>query len=178
MTFVSEKIAVTAREFLTEKNINDSADFNEPMIKAKQSVFNWDMQFAAASLTCEIIWKIACGKNNGIEWRQLDKLFSPSPIGTHANFRGCRDYKTGNVPEIGALAFWKRGNSWQGHMGVVVAVSEDKQQFDIVDGRCLSGSDGEFITLSECTGKKVALPFRSDKLNLMGFVYAKHREID
>ncbi len=177
MTLISEKIVVTAKELLSEKNINDCLELNEPMFQAKLAQFNWDLPFASASLTCEIIWKIAIGRNSLSEWSQLDKLFSPSPIATHSNFRGCRDYKTGNIPELGALAFWKRGNSWQGHMGVVISVSEDKTEFDIIDGRILTGSDSNFIQITESKGKKTGLPFKNDKLNLMGFVYPKNREI-
>lgn len=174
---ISEKIAVTAKELLSEKNINDCLELNEPLAQAKLSHFNWDLQFAAASLTCEIIWKISIGRNSLAEWSQLDRLFSPSPIATHANFRGCRDYKTGNVPEVGALVFYKRGNSWQGQMGVVIDVADDKLSFDIVEGRILTGSENNFIQLVESKNKRVGLPFKSDKLNLMGFVYPKNREI-
>lgn len=178
MAFISEKIVVTAKEFLNDKNINDCAEMNEPITNAKQATFNWNLQFSAASLTCEVIWKMSCGRNNGHEWRQMDKLFSPSPIATHANFRGCKDYRTGNMPEEGALVFWKRGNSWQGHMAVVVEVSEDKQSFKIIEGRVMQGSDNNIINVSMPDAKLVGLPFKVDKLNLMGFVYAKNREID
>lgn len=177
MTLLSEKIVVTAKEFLSEKNINDCADLNEPLFQAKLQEFDWELSFAAASVTCEIIWKKAMGRESLSEWRQLDKLFAPSPISTHANFRGCRVYKTGNLPEVGALVFWKRGNSWQGHMAIVTGVSEDKQSFDILEGRVLSGSDNNFIQVSQSLSKKTGLPFRNDKLNLLGFVYCKNEEI-
>lgn len=177
MTFLAEKIKVLAQQFVTTKNINDSRDFTEPIFQAKQRYYNWDLSFAASSIFAEVVWKMAIGSDSLSEWNELDKLFSPSPIATHANFRGNRTYKTGNVPEIGALVFWKRGNSWQGHMGIVVAVSADKQSFDIVEGRALIGSEDKFISVQESTGKKLGLPFCNDKLNLLGFVYAKNQEI-
>mgnify|MGYP000390858811 CR=1 FL=1 len=179
MPKISEKVVVTAKEFLSEKNINDNANLNEPIYQAKLQEFDWDGQFNAASVFCEVVWKISIGRDSLSEWRQLDKLFSPSPIATHANFRGCRAYKTGNVPEKGALVFWKRGNSWQGHMAIVSDVSADKESFDIIEGRVLTGSEtaGNFLKVEERKEKKVSLPFRNDKLNILGFVYPKDKDI-
>ena len=177
MTMLSEKVVVTAKEFLNDKNINDDRNLNEPMYQAKIQEFDWSLQFSAASIFCEIVWKVAIGRESLSEWRQLDKLFSPSPVATHANFRGCRSFKTGNVPEVGALAIWKRGNSWQGGMAIVTEVSEDKQSFDVIEGRVLVGSENSFIKCEEQKGKRVDLQFRTDKLNLIGFVYMHDKEI-
>lgn len=178
MTLIAEKVAVTAKEFLNEKNINDDSIFNEVIFQAKIQQFNWDMRFSVASIGCEVVWKKAISRNRVSEWGQLDRLFSPSPVATHANFVGCRDYTTGNLPEIGALVFYRRGNSWQGAMGIVIEVSEDKKEFDIIEFRVLQGSENKFISTIESKGKRMGLPFREDKLNLLGFVYPKNREID
>jgi len=172
-----EKVVVTAREFISEKNINDCKDLNEPFFQAKLQEFDWDMSFSAASVFCELVWKISVGRDNLRDWRELDRLFSASPVATHANFRGGRKYKTGNVPEVGALAVWRRGNSWQGHMGIVSVVCEKKEEFSIIEARVLSGSDGGFLKVEEKTGKRVGLPFKTDKLNLLGFVYPQDVEI-
>lgn len=172
-----EKVVVTAREFISEKNINDCKDLNEPIFQAKLQELDWDMPFASASVFCELVWKISVGRESLRDWRELDRLFSVSPIATHANFRGCRKYKTGNVPEKGALVIWRRGNSWQGHMGIVSSVSESKEEFDIIEARVLSGSDGGFLKVEEKFGKKVGLPFKTDKLNLLGFIYPQDVEI-
>ena len=176
-TMLWEKVVVTAKQFLNDKNINDSSELNEIMFRMKQVDFDWDMQFSAASVMAEIVWKIAIGKENTQEMRRLDKLFSPSPIATHANFRGCRSYKTGTLPEKGALVVWKRGNSWQGHIAIVSEVSPDKSMFDIIEGRILLGSEGSFIQVKEQKGKMIGLPFKDDKLNIIGFVYPPNREI-
>lgn len=177
MAMRSEKVVVTAREFILEKNINDCKDLNEPVFQSKLQELDWDMSFAAAAIFCELVWKISVGRNNLRDWRELDRLFSSSPVGTHANFRGCRKYKTGNVPELGALAVWRRGNSWQGHMGVVSGVAASKEEFSIIEARVLSGSDGGFLKVEEKSGKRVGLPFKTDKLNLLGFIYPQDVEI-
>lgn len=177
MTLISEKVVVAAKGFLDKTNINDHKEFNEVIFQAKLATFNWDLQFSASSIFCEIVWKISI-KGSTSEWNELDRIFSPSPIATHANFRGNRNYKTGNMPELGALAIWKRGNSWQGDMGIVVSVSEDKQSFDVVSARILSGSENNFLMVQEGKSKRIGLPFCNDKLNLLGFVYPKHKEIN
>lgn len=174
---VFEKVVVTAKEFITTKNINDCKELNEPMYQAKLRYFNWGLQFSASSVFAEVVWKLAIGKDSLSEWNELDRMFSPSPVATHANFRGNATYKTGNSPELGALAIYKRGNSWQGHMAIVVWVSDDKKTFDTAEGRALEGSEDKFINVIESKGKKTGLPFANDKLNLLGFVYPKNQEI-
>lgn len=177
MPMLFEKVVVTAKSFLNV-NINDCKELTEPIMQAKINKFNWELQFAASSIFAELVWKISIGGQGSLsEWQELDKLFSPSPVATHANFRGNKTYKTGNVPEPGALVFWKRGNSWQGHMAIVSEVSEDKKTFDIIEGRALSGSENKFINVEEKKGKQVGLPFANDKLNILGFVYPKNQEI-
>jgi hypothetical protein len=172
-----EKVLVTAKEFLEDKNINDSREFREPMYQTKLMQFGWDMQFTASSIFVELIWQIAIGRETISERQRLDRLFCPSPIATHANFRGCKEYRTGNLPEKGAIAIWGRGQSWQGHMAIVSDVSENKQMFDVIEGRVLTGSGGYFIQVKESKGKLTDQPYSRDKLNLKGFIYPPNREI-
>ncbi len=177
MTMLSEKVVVTARDFLKDKNINDHKVFNDPLYQSKLQEFDWPVSFYAAMAFCEVVWQASIGIEGLNAFRQLDKLFSPSPIATHANFRGCRQYKTGNVPEEGAIAIWKRGNSWQGHAAIVNNVAEDRQSFSVIEARALTGSEQSFLNVVEAMDKKVDLPFKSEKLNLMGFIYVPDREI-
>lgn len=177
MALVYEKVVVTAKGFLERSNINDAKELAEPVYQAKLRHYNWDLPFSASSIFCEIVWKIAVGKESLSEWQELDRLFTPSPIATYANFRGNKSYKTGNTPEAGALVIWKRGNSWQGHMALVSDVSEDKRSFDIIEARTVVGSEDKFLNIEERKGKKVGLPFANDKLNILGFIYPKNREI-
>lgn len=176
MAMISERIVVTAKEFLEIRNINDSTVFNEPIFHAKMVHYDWDLSFSAASVMCEIIWKIAIGRDSVTEYQRLDRLFCPSPIATHCNFRGCKSYKTGNLPEIGAISFWRRGNSWQGDMAIVVDVAENKEVFTVISCRTMEGSHNKFLQLEQ-REKRMNLPFKNDKLNQIGFVYAPDREI-
>jgi hypothetical protein len=176
MAMIWEKIVVTAKEFLTDVNINDSFLLNDPTYHAKVVHFDWDLSFACSSMVCEIIWKKSVGRESLTEFQRLDRLFSPSPIATHCNFRGCKAYKTGNVPEPGSIAVWKKGNGW-GHMAIVVDVADNKEYFTVIEGKVMEGSDKQFLTLEQ-KEKKTTLPFRSDKLNLIGFIYPPNREIN
>lgn len=175
-TMLWEKVVVTAKDFLVNNNINYCSQFSEPIYQAKLIHFGWDLQFSASSVFVEIVWKIALGETVS-ERQRLDRLFCPSPVATHANFRGCKDYKTGNVPEVGAIAIWIRGNSWQGSMGIVTEVSESKEIFDVIEGRVLTGSDGRFISVKEYKGKTTTKPFSIQNMNLKGFIYPPNREI-
>lgn len=177
MTMLAEKIVVTAKEFVSDKNINDTKEFNEPIFQSKLVEFDWSLQFAAACVFCEIVWKISIGRESLSEYRQLDRLFSPSPTSTYSNFRGCRRYKTGTKPEAGAIVVWRRGNSWQGHIAIVTEVAPDYRSFDIIEARALSGSNDCFLSVIEGKDKHTGLPFKEDRLNIMGFVYPPAREI-
>ena len=179
MTKVAEKIVVTALEFLDTRNINDSFDYTEPLYQTKLKEFGWPLSFAAQSIVCELVWKIALRGGGMVEFRQVDRLFSPSPISTHANFRGIEKgsggFTTGNVPEPGAIAIWKHGNTWKGEMGIVISVSEDKKEFEQAQGKCLTGNT-KFLTL-ERKKKRADNPWKNDRLNLIGFIYPINREI-
>lgn len=176
-SMIWEKVIVTAKEFLEDKNINDCREFNEPIYRAKLMHYGWELQFAAASVFVEMVWQISIGRETTTERQRLDRLFCPSPVATHANFRGCKEYKTGNLPEVGAIAVWVRGTSWQGHLAIVSYVSDNKQTFDVIEGRILTGSDGHFIQVKESKGKLTDQPFSREKLNLKGFIYPPSREI-
>lgn len=176
MTMLSERVIVTAKDFLENNNINYCSQFSEPIYQAKLIHFGWDLQFSASSVFAEIVWKIALGETV-TERQRLDRLFCPSPVATHANFRGCKDYKTGNMPEKGAIAVWVRGNSWQGSMAIVIDVAEDKETFDVIEARVLTGSEGRFIQVKEFKDKPLSKPFSVQNLNLKGFIYAPSREI-
>jgi len=174
MTKVAEKIVVTALEFLETRNINDSFDYTEPLYQTKLKEFGWPLSFAAQSIVCELVWKIALRGGGMVEFRQVDRLFS-----THANFRGIEKgsggFTTGNVPEPGAIAIWKHGNTWKGEMGIVISVSEDKKEFEQAQGKCLTGNT-KFLTL-ERKKKRADNPWKNDRLNLIGFIYPPNREI-
>lgn len=176
MDLIKERIVAEAKAFLNERNINEANEYREPLYQNKLSLFGWDLAFSAASIFCEIVWKRSY-KGYVLNHNELDRLFSPSPVATHANFRGCGSYNTGNVPELGSLAVWRRGNTWQGAMGIVIAVSPDMSTFDIMEGRTMEGSAGKFIKTQEGLGKKLSLPFAPDKLNLIGFIYPKKQDI-
>jgi hypothetical protein len=178
MSMLWEKVVFIAKRFIESENINDSREFREIITRTKQVQFNWDPGISAASMVAELVWKEAIGRESMQRWQQLDRLFSPSAVATHANFRGCRDYKTGSLPEKGAIAIWRLGNSWKGDIAIVSDVSDDKVTFDIIQGSVMMGSTSEvFLNVQERKGKRTDLPMRSDKYNLLGFIYPPAREI-
>lgn len=177
MTLVSERIVVTAHEFLNKSNINDCKDYQEPIYQNKIKEFAWDFSFSAPSIVCEIIWKISLRGGGMAEWRQLERLFSPSPIATHSNFRGSQNFKTGNLPEIGSVVVWRRGIGWQGRIAIVTKVGEDRKTFDVVEGFALTGSIKNILSLKEIKNIPANNPYGREKLNILGFIYPPDREI-
>lgn len=178
MAFVNEKVKVVALEFLNkEKDFESDSIYCQPLYKVKIQSYGWGSEFSIASIFCEVVWKRSVETLPPFETEILDRLFSASPVATYINFKGNKEYWTGNVPKEGAIAFWKRGNGWQGHCGIVTKVEDDNNTFSIVEVRMKSGYDKKpFIEITEKGDKKVNKEFSKSDMNFLGFVYPKHLE--
>jgi hypothetical protein len=163
-------IAEMSKSFIGQTELKNNSGFKDPDFAAKIKACGWEKGWAWCVFFCELVWKMAYGKGSET-YKILDRLFAPSAMGTLANFRGSSHFKTGSLPRVGALAIYQKGFGWQGHMAIVVFVHSDGT-FDTVEGNTNASPeerDGTVVTAK--FGKKVGLPAKKDKLNLVGFVY-------
>ena len=169
MAKINEKVKVTALEFLNKENdFNECKEFISPYQKSKIYSFNWGLEFAIASVFCEVCFKIGVETLNVQEWNTIDKLFSVSPVSTYINFKGNKEYYTGEIPKEGALACWRRGNGWQGHINVVNKIDFDKGTFSVVEARIKMGDEGlPIVDVIERENKSTKNDYAKDKLNFL-----------
>jgi hypothetical protein len=97
---------------------------------------------------------------------ELTKLFSASATATWKNFQ--IDKKTSITPKVGSLAVWRYGNGWQGHIGVVSKIVDDKT-FESIEGNTndKGGREGYIVTPRT---RKIGSKYSSAGLNLIGFI--------
>jgi hypothetical protein len=155
-----------ANSYLVNNNIGQSDSYNSDWLAAKKIAFGWNDAYATHSYFTEIVWKDAYGIDSK-EWELIDRLFSPSPLATHTNFRGSKHFRTGTSPSIGALAIWRNG--WHSYMGIVSTVYPDEKLFDMIIGQWENGK----VRINLHIARNADTEYKKDGYNLVGFVYPK-----
>lgn len=169
MTLV-EKIVAAATSYIGQKEIAGNKGFQNASFQKKMVDCGWQINQSWCAYFTELVWKDAFGTKHTL-YKTLDRLFSPSATATFANFKGHpTNFQTGLKPKAGALAVWRYGNGWQGHIGVVIEVRADGS-FKTIEGNTNSEGGREGIEVAVKT-RKVGEPFKAKGLNLIGFVYA------
>lgn len=166
---LSQRIVQVALSYVEQKEISGNKGFQNSAFQKKMVECGWKMSQSWCAYFAELVWKEGFGVKH-LLYKTLDRLFSPSATATFANFRGhATNFTTGNKPKVGALAVWRYGNGWQGHIGVVTEVKANGS-FVSVEGNTNSKGGREGIEVAIKT-RKVGEPFKARGLNLIGFVY-------
>lgn len=163
---IGERIINVANSYLINNNIAQSDNYNSYWLREKKDAFGWNDAYATHSYFAEIVWKEAYGIDSR-ESQWIDKLFSPSPIATHTNFRGSKHFRTGISPHLGAIAVWRNG--WHGYMGIVSTVYPDGNLFDMIIGQWENGK----VRVNLHFSRDADTEYKKDGYNLVGFVYPK-----
>lgn len=163
---IGERIISIANSYLINNNFSQSEEYQSVWLQDKKDAYGWNDAYSMGAWFTEIVWKQAYGPECP-EWTQIDRLFSPSPISTHTNFRGSRHFRTGAMPELGALAIWKNG--WHSYMGIVVSVSHDGNMFDMI----IAQLENNKIRVNLHFSRQAQMEYKKDGYNLVGFVYPK-----
>jgi hypothetical protein len=169
MSTLSDKIVQVALSYVGQREIGrNNAGFENPEFQKKLAEMGWHKGEAWCAYQGELIWKEAFGHDHP-QYALLDKLFSASAVSSWSNFVNSNVFKTGKVPKPGALAIFRHGDSWKGHMTVVVPEITEKR-FATVEGNSnnTGGRDGD---LSVKSSRPLSFDFKPDGLNLLGFVY-------
>ncbi len=168
---LSDKIVEVANSYLGQQEISGNKGFKNASFQKKMQDCGWQMGSAWCAYFSELVWKEAFGKSHPL-YSNLDRLFSPSAVGTYSNFKGSFNFKAGNTPKIGALAVWRLGNGWQGHIGIVTEIV-DKHTFKSVEGNTNAAGGREGIEVAKKI-RATNMPFRAKGLNLIGFIYPEN----
>lgn len=170
LTATQQRIVTTARSFLGQREIQGNKGFQSKDFQRKMVEVGFISGHSWCAYFTELVWKEAFGKTHQ-RFAEFDRLFSASAVATFSNFRNHPNYRNGTTPRVGALAVWRYGNGWQGHIGVVVDVIQGTNQFVTIEGNTNSSGSREGIEVAQRT-RRTGLPNSAKGLNLIGFIYA------
>jgi len=166
---IVNRIVQVAKSYIGQTEIRGNRGFTNKAFQAKMVATGWKMSQSWCAYFTELVWKQAYGTKSKF-WKTLDALFSPSATATYNNFAGhATAFKVGKTPKLGALAVWRYGNGWQGHIGVVTGIV-NATTFKSTEGNTNAAGGREGIMVAEKT-RKTGEPFKAKGLNLIGFVY-------
>lgn len=171
MTNIQQRIIDVAKSYIGKRELPNNGGWSDKDFEKKMIEMGWNKGDPWCALEGELIWKEAYGKDSQY-YPLLDRLFSASATATAANFIASKDFETGMIPKPGALAIWRHGKGWTGHLGVVVSVKDDNNNFDSVEGNTNSSGGREGIETAN-KQRKAKEPFKLNGLNLICFVYPK-----
>lgn len=166
---IGEEIVKVAKKYIGQHEKPNNSGFKDADFEKRMKDTGWSTGLSWCAFFCELVWKEAY--NNPVVFKELDKLFSGSATTTYKNFELSGTWKVGQEPRPGALAVWRYGSDWKGHIGVVI----DKvgtTSFSSIEGNTNSEGGREGIEVAEKL-RKLNAPFSPKGLNLVGFVYPK-----
>jgi len=166
---IADRIVEAARSYIGMMEKPGNKGWEDPKFEAKMVEVGWKVGHAWCAYQAELIWKEAYGEKHPL-WKSLDRLFSPSAVSTYGNFHGSGSFKTGSAPRVGALAVWRHGTGWTGHIGVVVFVETKSTRFETVEGNTNKAGEREGLA-TLLKSRRTGLAPTAWGLNLIGFVY-------
>jgi len=166
----SEEIVKIAKKYIGQTETQNNSGFNDKLFEQRMKDTGWIKGASWCSFFCELVWKEAYVGTP--IFNEIEKLFSGSATATFKNFDLAKSsgWETGQTPKPGALAVWRLGNGWQGHIGIVIDVHQGK--FSTIEGNTndKGGREGYIVAnkMRVLGGK-----YQPNGLNLIGFVYPK-----
>lgn len=130
----------------------------------------WQTGWPYCAAFAEACWRE--GYAGRSELSLIAKNITPSAMGTWENFTRLK--RTSQKPKPGALMIWQNGNTWQGHVAIVVEAAPREQHVITIEGNT-SPNPGTVQSDREGDGvyrKTRMLEFteKSRGLNLKGFI--------
>lgn len=165
---LADRVVRIAKSIVGQKEISGNAGFQDPDFQKRMIEVGFKKKEAWCAYTGELVWKEAFGENHPL-YPLLDQLFSASATKTFSNFEQNENFTTGQVPKKGALAIWRQGKGWQGHLAIVIEDTPGPE-FKTVEGNTNAAGGREGIEVADKI-RQTGEPFKAKGLNLLGFVY-------
>ena len=163
---VQENIVRIAKSYVGKTETAGNSGFSDKAFEKKMKDCGWSKSLAWCSFFAELVWKESHSEDIELV-KILDKLFSGSATTTYKNFELNKTFKVSKTPTIGALAVWRYGNGWQGHIGVVVEIKGNA--FHCVEGNTNDKGGREGYIVGEKI-RNIDKPYQANGLNLIGFI--------
>ena len=147
---INQKVTQIANSLigLTEKGGNSGFyDFPQPFIdlmkseeiniqspQAMYKAIGWKEGQSWCDYTTELILKLAYSLYDSSIVTELSDIYTGAASGTFKAFKDA-GWEYSNVPLLGALCFWQKKDSWQGHTGIVTEIlTPDLDEFASIEG--------------------------------------------
>jgi surface antigen len=164
---MKDKIVTIAKSYIGKTEKANNSGFNDAIFEQRMKETGWVKGASWCSYFAELVWSEAY-KGTELE-SEVKSTFNGSATATYKNFDLAK-WTVSKVPQIGALAVWRHGSGWQGHIGIVVDVAE--LSFKTVEGNTndKGGREGYIVALKN---RSIKTFYQANGLNLIGFVYPK-----
>jgi hypothetical protein len=172
---IRKKIVELCYKYEGKEEVKGNMGFKDDIFEQKMEAVGFEKGQAWCSYFAELAWREAYGNFNSLLDNILDKLFSANAVKTWENFKKCKKFKTGIVPEVGDLVVWayyrngepKKNGIWTlGHIGVIT--KPEQLYFYSMEGNTNSQGGREGIEVAE---KKRDYDFyKNNGLRLLGFI--------
>lgn len=163
----AERIVKIATSYIGQREITGNQGWRDKAFEAKMKATGWLPGHAWCAYFTELVWIEAYKGTDHA--KRFTALFAPSATATYDNFCGSQFYVTGTRPKPGALAVWRQGTGWKGHIGIVEAIV-DRQTFTSIEGNTNASGAREGVAVAR-KRRKVVLNGLGPGLNLIGFIY-------
>jgi hypothetical protein len=167
---IGEIIKETSLKYLGQREKPNNSGFQDAEFEKKMKEVGFQTGQAWCAYFSELVWKEAYLKYNPGIAIKLNNLFSATATANYKNFDLSPDFEVSPLPATGALAIWRHGNSWKGHIGIVIEAGE--HEFKTVEGNTndSGGREGIEVAIKKRT---VDYSVKPNALNLIGFVIPK-----
>ena len=162
----ASKIVQIAQSYVGQREVAGNRGWKDKAFEAKMKATGWQPGDAWCAFFTELVWTEAFKGTSHVA--RFVALFSPSATATFSNFSGSQEYKTGRTPRPGALAVWRYGTGWKGHIGIVESV--EKGAMKTIEGNTNAAGSREGVMVAR-KRRTTALGGTGAGLNLIGFVY-------
>ena len=166
---IRERIINAATAYLgfTEKPGNSG--FTDAGFERRMKEVGWQKSQAWCAYFGELVWKEAYQESFTI-LKKLNECFSGSATATFRNFDIDGTFPTSQHPSLGALAIYRYGVGWQGHLGIVIRVDDLDKRLANIEGNTNSAGGREGFEVAK-KGRLIKPPFSKKGLNLVGYVH-------
>ena len=161
-----EKILKIAASYVGQREISGNKGWNDGNFWAKMRTTGWSSGQSWCAYFTELVWTEAY-EGSDLK-KSVISLFSASATATYANFSGSKYFKVGKVARPGALAVWRYGVGWRGHIGIVESVKGST--FICIEGNTNNAGEREGVMVMRKT-RRTDVKHSGSGLNLIGFIY-------
>lgn len=169
MTSIQSRIVAIAKAYLGKRERAGNLGFVDAAFEREMIRVGWGKGMAWCAFFAELCWTKAYEGDLRI-LSILHRLFSGSATRTFANFKASPLFVVNRTPAPGALAVWRSGLGWTGHIAVVTDYRPGWEHFHTVEGNTNAAGGREGVEVA-VKARRLDFKPRVRGLYLLGFIH-------